>query len=90
MNGIFDRFEKMLNFVLEDTKQTIEPNIRRAHLLCAAPINRKYRKVTSNFSQNSGCFSPTLGNGCRKVKHPKLGNNGFCATVCFLLACYTV
>lgn len=67
MNRIFDRFENMLDFVLEDTKWAAKSNIRSTHLLCAAPpMNRKLRVVTVNFRQNSVCSSPTLGNGDTK------------------------
>lgn len=62
MNRIFNGFENMLNFLLEGTKQTVKPNIRGTHLLCAVPVNRKFEKVTVDVRQNSSCSSHSLGN----------------------------
>lgn len=45
MNRIFNRFEKILNFVLEGTKRTVKPNIRGTHLLRAVPMNRKFEEL---------------------------------------------
>lgn len=45
MNRIFNRFEKILNFVLEGTKQTLKPNIRGTYMLCAVPMNRKFEEL---------------------------------------------
>lgn len=42
----------MLNFVLQDIKQTTKQNIRRTHLFCTATMNRMFNNVTENLKQN--------------------------------------